>query len=147
MIGWRDAPLVSEDAPLVELETDKAVVEVPAPEAGVVTAIHVKAGDTIRVGDTIASLESASAESGGDDSGSSAAQPSTDQAVAPPAPPPADAPPGPPAPPALPDKAVVEVPAPTAIQQGNRRRPVRVRFRQPRPCAAWRARSASPSMQ
>ena len=78
---------VEKDAPLVELETDKAVVEVPAPEAGVVTAIHVKAGDTIRVGDTIASLESASAESGGDDSGSSAAQPSTDQAVAPPAPP------------------------------------------------------------
>ena len=95
---------VEKDAPLVELETDKAVVEVPAPEAGVVTAIHVKAGDTIRVGDTIASLESASAESGGDDSGSSAAQPSTDQApaVAPPAPPPADAPPGPAAPPALP---------------------------------------------
>ena len=128
---------VEKDAPLVELETDKAVVEVPAPEAGVVTAIHVKAGDTIRVGDTIASLESASAESGGDDSGSSAAQPSTDQAVAPPAPPPADAPPGPAAPPALPGARAAR----------NRRRPVRVRFRQPRPCAAWRARSASPSMQ
>ena len=54
---------VEKDAPLVELETDKAVVEVPAPEAGVVTAIHVKAGDTINVGDTIASLESAGQES------------------------------------------------------------------------------------
>ena len=48
---------VDKDAPLLELETDKAVVEVPAPDAGVVTAIMVKAGDTISVGDTIASLE------------------------------------------------------------------------------------------
>ena len=48
---------VEKDAPLLELETDKAVVEVPAPDAGVVTAVLVKAGDTINVGDTIASLE------------------------------------------------------------------------------------------
>ena len=113
---------VEKDAPLVELETDKAVVEVPAPEAGVVTAIHVKAGDTISVGDTIASLESASAESGGDDSGSSAAQPSTDQA---PAPPPADAPPGPAAPPAQPaaparPAAQPEAAAPAAEPAGAR---------------------------
>ena len=48
---------VEKDAPLLELETDKAVVEVPAPDAGVVTAVLVKAGDTIGVGDTIAKLE------------------------------------------------------------------------------------------
>ena len=48
---------VEKDAPLLELETDKAVVEVPAPDAGVVTAILVEAGDTISVGDTIARLE------------------------------------------------------------------------------------------
>ena len=107
---------VEKDAPLVELETDKAVVEVPAPEAGVVTAIHVKAGDTISVGDTIASLESASAESGGDDSGSSAAQPSTDQAVAPPAP---AAPPAQPAAPARP-AAQPEAAAPAAEPAGAR---------------------------
>ena len=53
---------VEKDAPLLELETDKAVVEVPAPDAGVVTAIHVKAGDTINVGDTIVSLEPASGD-------------------------------------------------------------------------------------
>ena len=56
---------VEKDAPLLELETDKAVIEVPAPEAGVVAAIHVKAGDTINVGDTIASLEPAAGDSGG----------------------------------------------------------------------------------
>ena len=48
---------VDKDAPLLELETDKAVVEVPAPDAGVVTAVLVEAGDTISVGDTIATLE------------------------------------------------------------------------------------------
>ncbi|MCY4484291.1 MAG: 2-oxo acid dehydrogenase subunit E2 [Spirochaetaceae bacterium] len=48
---------VEKDAPLLELETDKAVVEVPSPDAGVVTAVLVKAGDTINVGDPIASLE------------------------------------------------------------------------------------------
>ena len=48
---------VDQDAPLLELETDKAVVEVPAPDAGVVTAVHVAAGSTISVGDAIVSLE------------------------------------------------------------------------------------------
>lgn len=84
---------VAKDAPLLELETDKAVVEVPAPEAGVVTAIHVKAGDTINVGDTIASLDpagqgnGAGPEPGG--SGKPAAPPApAPESPAPPAPPP-----------------------------------------------------------
>ena len=66
---------VEKDAPLLELETDKAVVEVPAPDAGVVTAVLVKAGDTINVGDTIASLEP--------DSGGGNAVPQPDAAPAP----------------------------------------------------------------
>ena len=60
---------VAKDAPLLELETDKAVVEVPAPEAGVVTAIHVEAGDTINVGDTIASLDPASQDPASQENG------------------------------------------------------------------------------
>jgi pyruvate dehydrogenase E2 component (dihydrolipoamide acetyltransferase) len=63
---------VEKDAPLLELETDKAVIEVPAPEAGVVAAIHVKAGDTINVGDTIASLEPAAPPAGPDSGAASA---------------------------------------------------------------------------
>ena len=95
---------VEKDAPLVELETDKAVVEVPAPEAGVVTAIHVKAGDTINVGDTIASLESAGQEAAGPESATAAEQPR-----APDQPPMAATPPEPAAPPAGSDSG--EVPA------------------------------------
>jgi len=41
---------VSADEPLVELETDKVTVEVPAPASGVLSEIVVNAGDTVAVG-------------------------------------------------------------------------------------------------
>lgn len=41
---------VNVDEPLVELETDKVTVEVPAPIAGVMGAIEVEEGDTVEVG-------------------------------------------------------------------------------------------------
>jgi 2-oxoglutarate dehydrogenase E2 component (dihydrolipoamide succinyltransferase) len=41
---------VSADEPLVELETDKVTVEVPAPASGVLSEIVVKQGDTVAVG-------------------------------------------------------------------------------------------------
>jgi 2-oxoglutarate dehydrogenase E2 component (dihydrolipoamide succinyltransferase) len=42
--------VVSADEPLVELETDKVTVEVPAPASGVLAEISVKSGDTVAVG-------------------------------------------------------------------------------------------------
>src|SRR6185437_5237681 len=41
---------VAVDEPLVELETDKVTLEVPAPAAGVLSDIAVKDGDTVAVG-------------------------------------------------------------------------------------------------
>src|ERR1700758_943329 len=41
---------VAVDEPLVELETDKVTIEVPAPAAGVLGDIAVKDGDTVAVG-------------------------------------------------------------------------------------------------
>ncbi len=41
---------VEADEPLVELETDKVTVEVPAPAAGVLSEILVSDGDTVEVG-------------------------------------------------------------------------------------------------
>ncbi len=41
---------VAVDEPLVELETDKVTLEVPAPAAGVLSDVAVKAGDTVAVG-------------------------------------------------------------------------------------------------
>jgi len=41
---------VAVDEPLVELETDKVTIEVPAPAAGVLSEILVKDGETVEVG-------------------------------------------------------------------------------------------------
>jgi pyruvate dehydrogenase E2 component (dihydrolipoamide acetyltransferase) len=48
---------VAVDQPLVELETEKAVFEVPSTVAGLVTEVTVKAGDTISEGAVIAKVD------------------------------------------------------------------------------------------
>ncbi|MGV3523814.1 MAG: dihydrolipoyllysine-residue acetyltransferase [Candidatus Sericytochromatia bacterium] len=48
---------------LIELESDKATVEVPAPEAGVVKELRVASGDTVSEGQVILVLEAGEAES------------------------------------------------------------------------------------
>ncbi|MDI4664867.1 2-oxoglutarate dehydrogenase complex dihydrolipoyllysine-residue succinyltransferase [Xanthobacter autotrophicus] len=47
---------VKADEPLVELETDKVTVEVPAPAAGVLAEIVAKDGDTVGVGALLGSI-------------------------------------------------------------------------------------------
>ncbi|MGC2473963.1 MAG: biotin/lipoyl-containing protein, partial [Candidatus Sulfotelmatobacter sp.] len=48
---------VSEGQPVMELETDKAVVEVPSSVSGVVKEVRVKEGEKIKVGQVIFTLE------------------------------------------------------------------------------------------
>jgi 2-oxoglutarate dehydrogenase E2 component (dihydrolipoamide succinyltransferase) len=48
---------VAKDELIVEIETDKATMEVPAPEAGVLAKIVKKAGENATVGDVLALLE------------------------------------------------------------------------------------------
>jgi len=50
---------VSEGQPVMELETDKAVIEVPSSINGIVKEVRVKQGEKIRVGDVIFTLEGA----------------------------------------------------------------------------------------
>jgi pyruvate dehydrogenase E2 component (dihydrolipoamide acetyltransferase) len=52
---------VSEGQPVMELETDKAVVEVPSSVTGVVKDILVKQGEKIKVGQVIFTLEGGAA--------------------------------------------------------------------------------------
>ena len=47
---------VAADEPLVELETDKVTVEVPAPASGVLAEIAVKSGDTVAVGAVLGTI-------------------------------------------------------------------------------------------
>jgi pyruvate dehydrogenase E2 component (dihydrolipoamide acetyltransferase) len=48
---------VSEGQPVMELETDKAVVEVPSAVSGVIREVRVKEGQKVRVGEVIFTLE------------------------------------------------------------------------------------------
>ncbi|ABF41792.1 Dihydrolipoamide acetyltransferase [Candidatus Koribacter versatilis Ellin345] len=48
---------VSDGQPILELETDKAVIEVPATLTGTIKEVHVKEGDKIGVGQTIFTVE------------------------------------------------------------------------------------------
>lgn len=53
--------VIAEDDPLIELESDKATMEVPAPQGGKVVEIKVKEGDEIGEGAVILMLEATSA--------------------------------------------------------------------------------------
>jgi len=45
-----EGDMIQEDAPLLEVETDKARVEIPSPMGGRVDRIHVEPGQTVKVG-------------------------------------------------------------------------------------------------
>ena len=49
--------VVAVDEPLVELETDKVTIEVPAPAAGVLTDVAVEDGDTVAVGALLGAIK------------------------------------------------------------------------------------------
>jgi pyruvate dehydrogenase E2 component (dihydrolipoamide acetyltransferase) len=57
---------LSKDQDLVELETDKATMGVPCPQAGTVVKIHVSEGDTVAVGATLVTLSTVEAPSEGE---------------------------------------------------------------------------------
>jgi len=70
LVAWRKqaGDTVQRDETLVDLETDKVVLEVPAPADGIVTEILVQDGATVASGDLLAKLEAASAASDGNGS-------------------------------------------------------------------------------
>ena len=56
---------LSEDQPVIELETDKAVIEVPSTVSGTVSKILVAEGDRAEVGQVILIVEEVAADGGG----------------------------------------------------------------------------------
>jgi len=56
---------VSEGQPVMELETDKAVIEVPSTVSGVVNELKVKEGEKIKVGQVIFTLQGGAAPTAG----------------------------------------------------------------------------------
>ena len=59
LVAWRKQPgeAVSRDENLADLETDKVVLEVPAPAAGVIKEFKVAQGATVKSGDLLAIFE------------------------------------------------------------------------------------------
>jgi 2-oxoglutarate dehydrogenase E2 component (dihydrolipoamide succinyltransferase) len=52
----KEGESVARDEPILELETDKVTVEVPAPAAGAIESISVQAGATVQVGAILGSI-------------------------------------------------------------------------------------------
>lgn len=63
---------VVEDQPLMEVETDKAAVEIPSPYAATISAIHAEEGQLVYVGDVMFEFESADGADSAQDGGSAA---------------------------------------------------------------------------
>ena len=87
VIAWKvvAGDTVREDAPLVEMSTDKAVVEVPSPVSGLVVSVSGKPGDTLAVGSELAVFELEGAlEGAGVPSAAPSARPAPTAPAAPP---------------------------------------------------------------
>ena len=61
IVTWhvQTGDIVTVDQPIVEVETAKAVVEVPVPFAGRVTALHGQPGDLVAVGEPLLTVDTA----------------------------------------------------------------------------------------
>lgn len=59
IVGWavKEGETVAEGAPLLSVETDKAVVEIPAPRAGKIEKLFAKPGDIVPVGAPLMAFE------------------------------------------------------------------------------------------
>jgi 2-oxoglutarate dehydrogenase E2 component (dihydrolipoamide succinyltransferase) len=95
LVSWhkKAGDTVTRDENLVDLETDKVVLEVPAPASGVLQKISVKDGTTVSAGDVLAILEEGEAPAaeakpaakGTSQEVPAVSEPDTDDAGAPPA--------------------------------------------------------------
>ncbi len=58
IVKWlvREGDNVKADQPLGEIETDKAIVEMPSPKSGKILMLHVPAGGIIHVGETMVTI-------------------------------------------------------------------------------------------
>lgn len=91
LVAWHKAPgeAVKRDENLVDLETDKVVLEVPAPAAGVLQEIRIENGATVTSGEVLATLKAGGEQAVAETVAPVAGKP---EPVAPAAPPPAPAP-------------------------------------------------------
>ncbi len=80
LVGVGD--VVRRDQPVLELETDKATIEVPSSVSGRVTDIRVRPGDKVKVGQVVLVVEESGAAADAPKGGGGAPRPATVNAVA-----------------------------------------------------------------
>ena len=90
IVRWMVKPgdAVKEHQPMVEVMTDKASVEIPAPRTGTIAALHAEEGQIVPVGTVIVSIDvegEAAAGGGSTPSHAAAAPPAVAAVAAPPA--------------------------------------------------------------
>lgn len=70
IVNWlvKEGEEIALNQPLVEVETEKALVEIPSPFEGLVSKLHAEVGEKVAVGAVIVSIDGAGAESAAADS-------------------------------------------------------------------------------
>ncbi|MDO8660252.1 MAG: dihydrolipoamide acetyltransferase family protein, partial [Candidatus Woesearchaeota archaeon] len=88
IVKWlvKEGDKVKKDQPLTEVETAKAVVEIPCPREGTILKLHYKVGETVKVGAILVTLDegSSGAVSGASSSKQTTQQASSSQTSSPP---------------------------------------------------------------
>lgn len=76
LVKWlvQEGSPVKADQPIAEIETDKAVVEIPSPKTGVILKLYGKPGEVVKVGNVLATIGEAGERVG---AASSSAPPAT----------------------------------------------------------------------
>ena len=86
ILKWlvKDGEAVTQDQPILEIQTDKAVVEIPSPVAGTIAEIRADAGSMAHVGDVLVVIKTAKEQTipgPAQNSGATQARPALDQRV------------------------------------------------------------------
>src|SRR5213593_3156451 len=74
----KEGDVIAEDAPLLEVETDKATVEFRSPFGGRVASIHVQPGQTVKVGEVLVTFDDATLAASGRGGGAPLPKPEND---------------------------------------------------------------------
>src|SRR4029453_1685577 len=69
---------IKKDQPVLELETDKATIEVPSSAAGVIKEVKIKPGEKVKVGQTIFVVDEDSAGAAPKEEGAVSPKPAAD---------------------------------------------------------------------
>jgi pyruvate dehydrogenase E2 component (dihydrolipoamide acetyltransferase) len=78
----RPGDTLQQDQPVLELETDKATIEVPSSVAGVIKDVRVKPGDKVKVGQAILSVDESAAAAPAAPTAPAEAKPASSEAPA-----------------------------------------------------------------